>query len=267
MDNCWDNASRLADRLVSGRVGFEIGGPSWIFQRRGLLPFYSVARRIDNCNFSANTVWEGCVREGPYFVFDADRAPGYQYLREAVALSGISSGFYDFVLCSHTLEHIANPLQALQEWMRILKPGGLAVLVLPHKDGTFDHRRPVTQLAHLVNDLVTEVGEDDLRHLPEILKLHDLQMDPPAGSIDQFKKRSEENFANRCLHHHVFDSRLVAAVMDYVGLQICSVEAVLPFHIIAIGQTGDPSQTTENGPFLTDNANYRKGSPFYSDRS
>jgi SAM-dependent methyltransferase len=241
MDNCWDNASRLADRLVSGRVGFEIGGPSWIFQRRGLLPFYSVARRIDNCNFSANTVWEGCVREGPYFVFDADRAPGYQYLREAVALSGISSGFYDFVLCSHTLEHIANPLQALQEWMRILKPGGLAVLVLPHKD--------------------------DLRHLPEILKLHDLQMDPPAGSIDQFKKRSEENFANRCLHHHVFDSRLVAAVMDYVGLQICSVEAVLPFHIIAIGQTVDPSQTTENGPFLTDNANYRKGSPFYSDRS
>jgi SAM-dependent methyltransferase len=258
---------KICQQLVYGKTGFEIGGPSPIFARTGLLPIYSIAGHLDNCDFSGSTVWRESITEGPSFRYNETRPPGHQYLREATALSGISSSSYDFVLSSHTLEHTANPLLALHEWKRLLKNGGgIMILVVPHKDGTFDHRRPVTPFTHLVEDFERNVGEDDLTHLPEILQLHDLKMDPPAGSFENFKKRSENNFVNRCLHHHVFDTRLVVAVMDSVGLRIHAIEAVRPFHIIAIGQAVAPGEASGNRALLDDKARYLQRSPFRSDR-
>ena len=131
---------------------------------------------------------------------------GSQYICEATELKPIADRSYECVLASHCLEHVANPLRALAEWKRILKDDGLLLLVLPHKDGTFDCRRPVTTLAHMVEDYEKQIGEDDLTHLPEILALHDLEKDKPAGSPEEFRARSLENRANRALHHHVFDT-------------------------------------------------------------
>jgi hypothetical protein len=56
--------------------------------------------------------------------------------------------------------------------------------LLPDKRRTFDHRRPVTTLAHLIADLNADMAEDDLTHLPEILALHDLERDPDAGNME-----------------------------------------------------------------------------------
>jgi len=41
----------------------------------------------------------------------------------------------DFVFSSHTLEHIANWQQALDEWISKLKIGGILFLYLPHEEG------------------------------------------------------------------------------------------------------------------------------------
>jgi SAM-dependent methyltransferase len=38
----------------------------------------------------------------------------------------------DFVFSSHTLEHLDRPWDALNEWVRTLKPGGVLFLYLPH---------------------------------------------------------------------------------------------------------------------------------------
>ncbi len=232
--NKWDGYRALFE----GRPGFEIGGPTPLFAREGLLPLYPFLSRVDNCNFSPFTIWEGAVQEGWHFHSDDQNPPGYQYICEAVNLSRIASETYGVVLSSHTLEHIANPLQALQEWARILKPGGHLLLVLPDKKRTFDHRRPVTAFAHLLDDFERSVGEDDLTHLPEILALHDLRLDQPAGTPAQFKERSERNYQNRCLHQHVFDRNLVAHMLKHCGLQRVMLERIPPFHIVAIGRKG-----------------------------
>jgi SAM-dependent methyltransferase len=252
---------------LKGKIGFEIGGPSAIFKKEGLLPIYPIAGRLDNCNFSSTTVWEGSIREGRHFRFNNLRPPGFQHLREAVDLREIPSNSYDFVLSSHTLEHTANPLRVLLEWKRLLKSGGIMVLVLPHRDGTFDHRRPVTPLAHLIEDFEHNTSEDDLTHLPEILRLHDLERDPLAGNFEEFRKRSLDNFANRCLHHHVFDTRLAIAVTDHVGLQICGAEALLPFHIVVVCQKMASGHALDNRPFMCNGAAFRHRSPFSSDRA
>lgn len=145
---------------------------------------------------------------------------------------------YDFVISSHTIEHMANPLKALYEWKRVLKRGGTLLLCAPDRDKTFDHRRRTTTLSHLIDDFRKNVGEHDLSHLPEILELHDLSMDPQAGTKEEFTKRSERNFENRCLHHHVFTLESLINAVEYAGFNVVMAKNHPPFHIIVIGQKG-----------------------------
>lgn len=67
-------------------------------------------------------------------------------------LASITDASQDFVIANHFLEHCQDPIGALQTIMRVLKPGGIAYLAVPDKRFTFDHRRPITTLDHLVRD-------------------------------------------------------------------------------------------------------------------
>jgi SAM-dependent methyltransferase len=257
---CWADSSIL----FSDKTGLEIGGPSSVFYRSGLLPVYSVSARVDNCNFSRQTVWEGRIEEGETFRFSEQREPGRQFITEATSLHMVASETYDFVLSSHTLEHIANPLMALAEWKRVLKPNGVLALLVPHKERTFDHRRPVTTLAHLIHDFETQTLESDLTHLEESLRLHDLTLDSGSTDFAGFKRRSECNFGHRCLHHHVFDTALAVEVVHHAGLQILAVEAMRPYHIFVLAQkTGC---NVDNDDFRGPEAACRSRSPFSLDR-
>ena len=251
--------------LMSGKRGLEIGGPSWLFARRGQFPAYGVAGSLDNCNFSSTTIWEGAIQSGPTFTYDPRHEPGTQYILEATDLSAIAAERYDFVLSSHMLEHCANPLRALREWMRIITAGGAIVLVIPHKEGTFDHRRPVTTLAHLIEDERNNTTECDMTHLPEILAFHDVTLDPSVEDFEALKARGERGFENRALHHHVFDTSLVVAMVDRVGLQIVTVEPVMPCHIFLVARKPGMLQPAENTVFLAAHAEYRRRSPFLLD--
>jgi len=44
------------------------------------------------------------------------------------------SGTLDYVFSSHCLEHLERPKEALEEWIRVLKKGGILYLYLPHPD-------------------------------------------------------------------------------------------------------------------------------------
>jgi SAM-dependent methyltransferase len=222
-----------------GKIGLEIGGPSGVFGRKGILPIYSIVERLDNCTFSQSTLWEKEISEGYTFVYDKNAAPGRQYILDGSSLAPLDSSSYDFVLSSHVIEHMANPLLGLSEWLRVLKPAGQFVIVVPHKDGTFDHLRPVTSFDHLLSDLERHVDESDMTHLEEILELHDLSRDPEAGGFDAFRLRALNNLNNRGLHHHVFDTRLAIKMLEYVGLRILDVQLFRPFHIVVIAQKYD----------------------------
>lgn len=229
-----------------GKSGIEIGGPSQVFSRRGIFPVYPIVENLDNCNFCSTTVWEGAIKQGQTFQFDRNKSAGHQYFFEATAMGGLPSGAYDFVLSSHVLEHSANPILALSEWIRLLKDQGTLVLLLPHKDKTFDHRRPVTTMEHLIADFKAGMTEDDLTHMPEILALHDLSRDPEAGDSASFQARSMRNFENRCFHHHVFDTASAVSLVEYMGMKIQSVEEIQPFHILVVAQKTLEAESPHN---------------------
>ena len=245
--------------------GLEIGGPSEMLSIWGRLPVYPQAAAVDGCNFATRTVWEGEIQENGPYRFGQGPVLGRQYVREATDLRDIPSESYDFVVSSHVIEHVANPMQALAEWRRVLRSEGALILIAPHKDATFDHRRPVTMLEHLMQDFERNTGEDDMTHMAEILELHDLERDPAAGSFEEFKSRSKDNFHNRCFHHHVFDAELVARMVDHAGLQIRAIESVRPNNILAVCIKPSAAVKVDNSEFLCGSSAYRRTSPFASD--
>ena len=203
--------------LLNGLVGVEIGGPSAFFQER--LPLYKVVKSLDCVNFGSKTLWQGNLEEGNNYHYYKNKT-GYLHICDTVSLDTIPSRKYDFCLSSNVIEHIANPFKAFSEWLRILKDDGLLLIVVPKKEANFDHNRPTTSFDHLKKDYDKNVGEDDLNHLEEILRLHDLSLDPPAGTYAEFKVRSMNNFQNRALHQHVFDMNLIQRIFVYFNLEI-----------------------------------------------
>lgn len=225
-------------RLRSKR-GLEIGGPSTTLAQAGPIPVYDVLASLDNCLFAERTIWAENVQTGKSFKYHPGKQPGTQFICEASDLRPIKDSSYECVLACHCLEHVANPLRALAEWKRILRDDGLLLLILPHKDATFDWRRPVTPLAHLIQDYENAVGEDDLTHLPEILELHDLSKDPGAGTKEEFRQRCLENYANRAMHQHVFDTVSATEMVHHMGFKLLRVNTLGPLHIIIFASRTD----------------------------
>jgi SAM-dependent methyltransferase len=226
----------LLVKVVSEGKGVEIGGPSSIFGDQGILPVYAKIPSLDNCNFKNNTLWNSDLYEGQSYAYHPTQNNGCQFVRDGIDLQCIQDETYDFLVSSHALEHIANPIKALIEWKRILRSQGYLILVLPCKEGNFDHKRPNTSLVHLLADYINNTQEDDLTHLDEILSLHDLSRDPWAGTFDTFKQRASDNFNNRSLHHHIFHPKMLSDLMKYLHMDIIKIATIDLTHIVVIAQ-------------------------------
>lgn len=221
---------------VVNKKGLEIGGPSEIFRRRQPLELYRNVGGLDNCDFSRSTVW---AEQQENYTFHPEKEPGKSIFCDGSELVSVKDSTYDFVLSSHNLEHFANPVKALKEWKRVIRPSGALILVLPDYKRTFDHRREPTSVDHMLEDFERNVGEDDLTHLPEILEKHDLVMHSGGCSAEEFRQRSLDNFSNRCLHHHVFNKENSRELLQRSGFNVRCIYLASPCHICIVATTGD----------------------------
>jgi SAM-dependent methyltransferase len=202
--------NNILSSITSNKLGVEIGGPSM----SGNI-IYQTAQSIDNVIFSKNTIWSSHTDEYNYY----NNKKGKVIINDAVNISLVENEHYDFVFSSHSLEHIANPLKAINEWLRIIKNDGYIIIIVPEKSQCFDHKRNYSMFSTLLTQYEKNVGEEDLSTLPEILLNHDLSMDPPAGDLGAFTKRSLDNFNNRCLHHYVYDDELLMKICNYFNCE------------------------------------------------
>lgn len=251
---------------LRGAKALEIGGPSDWFRSRDRLPLYAVVDSIDGCNYSAGTLWGEGESEGFYAPEGEPR--GRMLILEAADLAPIESGSYDALLASHVIEHLANPIGALREWTRVVRPGGHLLLVAPHKERTFDRRRPVTTLEHMIEDHERGVGEDDATHFDEVIELHDLRRDPGArADRAAFEARTRDNLRRRGVHHHVFVTETLLRLLDHCGLEIRAVHPRIPADIFCLARRpADEAAAPDNGRWLGPEAAWRARSPFELDR-
>lgn len=169
--------SALAHKYLDGLRGVEIGGAS--HNPFGLNTF--------NIDYTASTdtpfkqaELESTGRFLPVdIVATADELP---LLAESV----------DFVVSSHVLEHLPDPIKTLKEWYRVIRPGGYIFMIVPHRDRTFDRNRPRTTLAEPIR-----------RH-----ELGEFPAAPPSG------------------HHSVWITADVVELVNYLGLPIVEVQEV-----------------------------------------
>ncbi len=78
-------------------------------------------------------------------------------------LSAFGDGSLDFVIANHLLEHLEYPIKALLEFQRVLRPGGVLYLALPDKRLTFDKRRELTTVEHLIEEEREGKAEENRR--------------------------------------------------------------------------------------------------------
>ena len=81
----------------------------------------------------------------------------------------LPDGEYDYIVSSHCLEHLINPVAALEHWKTRLKPGAPLLLYLPHPDQKY--WRPQFNRKHLhmwwpkdMAQLVSDLGFVDVIH-------------------------------------------------------------------------------------------------------
>ncbi|MEO6796195.1 MAG: class I SAM-dependent methyltransferase [Candidatus Dormibacter sp.] len=79
-------------------------------------------------------------------------------------LSAFSDNSQDFVIANHLLEHLEDPIRALVEFHRVLRPDGVLYMALPDPRANFDRDRQLTTLAHLLEEHRSGTDKNRLAH-------------------------------------------------------------------------------------------------------
>jgi len=123
-------------------------------------------------------------------------------------------GSFEFVIISHVLEHLANPIKALGEVIRVLRPGGRAIIAVPDMRFSFDKTRGLTPFAHLLEDYKNGVTESSDDHYLDFLR----------GVAPELLSRSPEVIAHhvarvrgRREHCHVWNSETFREFLSRSG--------------------------------------------------
>jgi glycosyltransferase involved in cell wall biosynthesis/SAM-dependent methyltransferase len=128
--------SKLAHQYLDGLEGLEIGGSSHN-------PFGLKTKNVD---YTADMTTVHKAEE----VKMCGRALGVDIVAPGDALP-VADGSQDFVISSHVIEHFFDPIKAIKEWLRVVRPGGYIFIIAPHKERTFDKERARTPLAELLD--------------------------------------------------------------------------------------------------------------------
>lgn len=102
-----------------------------------LFPDY--LKRGNACRFITPAALHFCKGEGVDVGAGAWPLPGARPIDVSAEFSALHlpEGPFDFVFSSHCLEHLPDPVAALEHWRDRLKPGGVLFLYLPHPDMTY----------------------------------------------------------------------------------------------------------------------------------
>jgi SAM-dependent methyltransferase len=128
-------------------------------------------------------------------------------------LATIADGSQDFVIANHFLEHCPDPIGALKNFLRVLRPAGVLYLAVPDKRYTFDRDRPVTPPEHLWRDHEVGPGWSRQQHFEEWVRLVGRITDP-----DQVEGSVRHLMAlDYSIHYHVWTQAEMLALLGSLG--------------------------------------------------
>lgn len=69
---------------------------------------------------------------------------------------------YDYVISSHVIEHFFDPIAAIKEWLRVIKPGGYIFIIAPTQYAIPAETRSPTTVDELIKRHHGEIKESDI---------------------------------------------------------------------------------------------------------
>ncbi len=78
--------------------------------------------------------------------------PGVDVIDDAATLATFADVSVDFVIANHVLEHLEDPIGALESFCRVVRPGGTVFVTLPDAATSFDAPRDRTTVEHALRD-------------------------------------------------------------------------------------------------------------------
>lgn len=180
---------RVASRHLARGVGLDLGALH--------LPFpVPKGTRVVNVDYLT-----GPALRRRYPEIDPGLLSRVHLVDSAERLASIRAGSVDFVIASHVIEHMEDPIGALGAWLRVLRPGGTLLLVVPDRRHTFDRHRDPTPWGHLVADHADGGRASRAGHYREWVTKVD-------GVADESADRSAAALltAGYSIHFHVWDA-------------------------------------------------------------
>ncbi|MEG4483644.1 methyltransferase domain-containing protein [Microcoleus sp. D2_18a_B4] len=130
-------------------------------------------------------------------------------------LSSIPDNSWDFVIANHMIEHCQNPIGTLENFLRVLKPGGLVYMGVPDKRHTFDIDRPLTSIDHLIRDYKEGPEWSKLGHYEEFIRLVDK---PPEEQVAvRIQHLLDIDYS---IHFHVWTAESFPELLEYCQKQL-----------------------------------------------
>jgi SAM-dependent methyltransferase len=187
----------LAGRYLTGD-GLEIGA----LQKPLEVPSSARVRYVDRLTL------EEARQEYPEL--DGAELVKPDIIADAGTLGGVPDNSADFIVANHVLEHLPNPLRALENWLRVLRKGAPLYVAVPDHSNPLDRHRPITPFEHLLDSY----GGVDCRepHYDEYVRSAFAER-PEVWSYMPAHFR-ERNYA---IHFHTFDAPSFAEAVGWLG--------------------------------------------------
>jgi predicted SAM-dependent methyltransferase len=132
---------------------------------------------------------------------------------DGAELSKFPDASLDFVIASHMLEHVEDPIAALENQLRVLRPGGVLFIVLPDARYTFDAPRARTSVEHLLRDHDEGPHVSRREHYEECARLIEGHTDATVA-----QRVDEMDAAGMRPHFHVWEPVTFAAFLAALPL-------------------------------------------------
>ena len=118
----------------------------------------------------------------------------------------------DFVASSHAIEHVRDPIGAIVNLVKILKPGGVIILIVPDVTRTFDRHREITKVEHLVADFFSPSVIRDKQHFYDYYK--NVRQLEGAALEQEAEARSSEMYP---IHYHTWTYESFGDMLDWIN--------------------------------------------------
>jgi SAM-dependent methyltransferase len=131
-------------------------------------------------------------------------------------LGTIADGSQAFIIANHFLEHCEDPIGTIGTHLRKLLPGGVLFYTVPDKRYTFDFRRPLTPIEHMIADHEEGPERSRQEHYREWALLTPDR--PEELAVEDFERWAAERAVelereNASIHMHVWTQAEFLALM------------------------------------------------------